>query len=281
MKYIIFFISIALSVLVAFSGSRYFSFTNFSIKTCFSIFIFTVFTYLTVKLAKKKNRSVYIYLIGLAIPPTIILIISLIELEHTIAALPSNLAYILGVALGILLTNYKSLYFRIGTLIFCVIFFSLINKELYPKWLHKIDYGTYLGQTKPEKAVLNLNGFDENKEPINTKDFDNKVLILDFWFKGCGYCKLQFPLFKELAEKFHSSDTLFIAINYPLKNITLDETLDYLDVKDSKVRLVFPEDTSIFRKNGIVNYPSYMVINKKNESVFYGRMDMLERFLKK
>ena len=281
MKYIILIISIVLTFLVAFTGSGYFSFLNFSFKSIFSIVIFIPFTYYTVILAKKKNKSVYVCLFSLILPPTIILIYLLFEFERTAAAFPSKMAYLIGIIIGILLTKFKSVSFRVGILIFCVILFYSINKVLYPSWIHKVNYDTYFGNIKPVKTSFNLNGFDENKTPIHRKHFENKVLILNFWFEGCGYCKIQFPDFKKLAEQFHSPDTLFIAVNYPLRGTPTDKTLNYFNVEDSKVNLLFPKDTSIFTDNRSLKYPSYMVINSKNEEVFYGGIDMLEKFLRK
>lgn len=59
---------------------------------------------------------------------------------------------------------------------------------------------------------FSLTAIDGKRYSLN--DFSGKVLILDFWFTGCGACKLIPPILGPLAEKFKDEeDVVFLSIS--------------------------------------------------------------------
>lgn len=45
------------------------------------------------------------------------------------------------------------------------------------------------------------------------KDYEGKVILLDFWFTGCGACRLLAPRLKEIENKYHGQPVVFISIS--------------------------------------------------------------------
>jgi thiol-disulfide isomerase/thioredoxin len=45
------------------------------------------------------------------------------------------------------------------------------------------------------------------------KDLAGKVVVLDFWYRGCGWCMRAMPDMKGLAEKYRRAPVAFFAVN--------------------------------------------------------------------
>lgn len=54
---------------------------------------------------------------------------------------------------------------------------------------------------------------DTNGRIYTYKDFKGKVLVLDFWFTGCGNCARLLPFLMKIESKFRDSAVVFLSIN--------------------------------------------------------------------
>lgn len=160
-------------------------------------------------------------------------------------------------------------------------FLFLIHTSLYSYWTHFAYFDSFTGKVKSSETQKKLKSINYEWELENYKNMNNKVLIFNFWHTNCGYCKLSFPKFKELSLKHESPDTLFIALNYPLKNDNIEKVNSFFNLENGNVNLVIPEDNQFFIDNNINTFPSFMVINKLNNIEFYGSIEMFENFLTK
>jgi peroxiredoxin len=50
-------------------------------------------------------------------------------------------------------------------------------------------------------------------QSVSLKDYRGKVVLLTFWFPGCGPCRGEFPHFQEVLNKFKGQDIAYIGIN--------------------------------------------------------------------
>ena len=48
---------------------------------------------------------------------------------------------------------------------------------------------------------------------VSLKDYRGKVVLLTFWFPGCGPCRGEFPHFQEVLNKFKGQDIAYVGIN--------------------------------------------------------------------
>jgi thiol-disulfide isomerase/thioredoxin len=76
-------------------------------------------------------------------------------------------------------------------------------------------------QSLPGSPAYNFTLLDSNKTAHHLADFKGKVLILDFWFTGCGNCRELTPKLKTVEERFKNDPrVMFISISSD-KNIEL------------------------------------------------------------
>lgn len=81
------------------------------------------------------------------------------------------------------------------------------------------DSAKYLAEEKlQEEQVLNkpaaewlLDDLDGQKHAL--KDYQGKIVILDFWYRGCGWCIRAMPQIKELAGDFQNKPVVVLGMN--------------------------------------------------------------------
>jgi len=54
---------------------------------------------------------------------------------------------------------------------------------------------------------------DEKNRPVSSTDFKGKLVVLDFWFTGCGACRELAPRIKILEKKYAGRPVVFITIS--------------------------------------------------------------------
>lgn len=50
-------------------------------------------------------------------------------------------------------------------------------------------------------------------EPRRRADYEGKVVLLDFWYRGCGHCILAFPKVKAIHEKYKDLGVVVLGVN--------------------------------------------------------------------
>ena len=89
------------------------------------------------------------------------------------------------------------------------------------------DYGSKLGksttlgksdiQAKLDEEAVPATGFDLkqylNPGTINLEDLKGKVVLLTYWFPGCGPCRGEFPHFENVLEKYDREEVVYLGIN--------------------------------------------------------------------
>ncbi|MBO9635002.1 MAG: redoxin domain-containing protein [Chitinophagaceae bacterium] len=65
--------------------------------------------------------------------------------------------------------------------------------------------------SKPAPA-FNLGLYTSDKT-VSLDDYKGKVVLLTFWFPGCGPCRGEFPHFEKVLKKFEGKEIAYIAIN--------------------------------------------------------------------
>jgi thiol-disulfide isomerase/thioredoxin len=72
-----------------------------------------------------------------------------------------------------------------------------------------------IGSISPIGKLTNL-----DSESISTKEFEGKLLVIDFWATWCSPCLDEAPIFKELEKKYESERIEFITVS-------IDDEFDY------------------------------------------------------
>lgn len=74
------------------------------------------------------------------------------------------------------------------------------------KSLHALEH-LYVGAPAPEFEACDLNG-----RPIRLTDYRGKVVVLSFWFPGCGPCIAMAPKEQNLVEKYRDQPFALIGV---------------------------------------------------------------------
>ncbi len=90
------------------------------------------------------------------------------------------------------------------------------------------------------------------------KEYRGKIVILDFWYRGCPWCIRAMPMINQIAKDFSISPVAVLGMN-----IDKDKN-DALFVID-KMKLVYPslQAGDTYKKYGVTGFPTLFVIDKK------------------
>jgi len=78
--------------------------------------------------------------------------------------------------------------------------------------LKKILKANTVGGMAPAFTLL-----DENNRAVSLKEFKGKLVVLDFWFTGCGACKVLAPRMHVLEKKYAHYPVVFITVSIDKK----------------------------------------------------------------
>lgn len=98
-------------------------------------------------------------------------------------------------------------------------------------------------------------------------DYRGKVVLLTYWFPGCGPCRAEFPHFENVVKKFKEQDLAYLALNI------LSKQNDYVMpfIKATRHSFIPLEDTKKRVKGNLDNYgvaPVNYLIDKKGRVIF-------------
>lgn len=89
-------------------------------------------------------------------------------------------------------------------------------------------------------------------------DYRGKVVALDFWYRGCGWCMRAMPQVKALADEFHGQPVVILGMN--------------TDEKDEDARFVMSKlglnyttlhGEGVPQKYGVQGFPTFIIIDQK------------------
>jgi thiol-disulfide isomerase/thioredoxin len=129
------------------------------------------------------------------------------------------------------------------------------------------------GTKTPKFEGITLSG-----RRIGAAEIEGKVVVLNFWFIGCGICRAEIPMLNRIAGKFAGRDDIvFIAVTAdPMREVRkflADVPFDYEHLADGRGILDgfrfsgYPKTIVISKEGGIVYWRSTIRAWEKFESV--------------
>lgn len=112
-----------------------------------------------------------------------------------------------------------------------------------------------VGQPAAEWEVEDLGG-----KSHALKDYRGKVVVLDFWYRGCGWCIKAMPQMKQLAEDFRDRPVAILGMNTDSKQEDAEFVVE-------KMGLNYPnlKATGIPEKYGIQGFPTLVIIDQEGK----------------
>ena len=105
----------------------------------------------------------------------------------------------------------------------------------------------------PEFEASLLNG-----TKISSKEYKGKVIVLNFWFTGCGPCKQEIPELNELVIKYKNKNVVFLAC-------ALDDDKQLLKkyLKQNPFSYgIIPDARKIVAEYKVSSYPTHIIVDK-------------------
>ncbi|MEP6613756.1 MAG: redoxin domain-containing protein, partial [Mucilaginibacter sp.] len=101
---------------------------------------------------------------------------------------------------------------------------------------------------------------------LSLKDLKGKVVLLTFWFPGCGPCRGEFPHFQAVMDKFKGDDVEYVGINVSPEQDPY--VLPFM--KNTKFSFIPLRGNSEFAKQnyGVRGEPTNFLIDKDGKIVF-------------
>jgi thiol-disulfide isomerase/thioredoxin len=198
------------------------------------------------------------------------------EFRATRLSWPSTLAQIIGVFIGLWLFKAGKLSrIIIGTAWIVLCIWMMLTG--YRFWLNKLNFDNYfcsVDEPLPEVVFSNQDG-----DSLSGTDFNDKIVVLDFWFTGCGYCIAEMPDFQKLSDKYkNNSSVIFYSANTPERDDTIGQAQKMLNDNHCLLPLLFAEH-NITKTLGIRVYPTYMIF-AQNRIFYRGGFSRLDKAIR-
>lgn len=122
------------------------------------------------------------------------------------------------------------------------------------------------GDQAPDFTLLDL-----NDETLRLSDFEDQVVMINFWGTFCEPCVYEMPLFQQNYEK-HKDDGLVVL------GVNLDEPVVSVRrfIRDYGITFPIPLDKNVVRRQyGVTQYPTTFFVNRNGEieKIFVGAME--------
>ena len=98
-------------------------------------------------------------------------------------------------------------------------------------------------------------GFDGQQHSLN--DLRGKVVLLDFWHRGCPWCIRSMPLIDQVAAHFKGQPVVVLGVN-------TDQDIDDALFVIQKLKPIYTNlsGRDLVKKYGVTNYPTFVVVDK-------------------
>ena len=100
---------------------------------------------------------------------------------------------------------------------------------------------------------------DLSGHPHSLADYRGKVVMLDFWYRGCGWCMKAMPQVKQVADDFKNQPVVVIGMNTDADPKDAQFVVDKMALNYQVLRT--PNDLP--EKYGVRGFPTFIMIDQK------------------
>jgi peroxiredoxin len=91
------------------------------------------------------------------------------------------------------------------------------------------------------------------------KDYKGKVVVLDFWYRGCGWCMRAMPQVKQVAAEFKGEPVAVIGMNTDHNDADARFVVDKLGLDYTTLKI----DHKVVQKYGVQGFPTMVIIDRQ------------------
>lgn len=186
---------------------------------------------------------------------------------------------IMGVICGTLLASRtipKTLSLSIALVCASIVVVYVASWHRY--WFNYIFHDSFTGKTEqpfmPDWYVITESG-----DTLTCDDYNDKLVLLNFWSTNCGVCFREFPSLERLyRENNHHPGFLLQVVNLPLKRDSAGMAFDLIKKKNKYTFPVVVTDASMWDELQIDGVPLVIILNN-NKLVFRGTLELAEQYI--
>jgi len=121
----------------------------------------------------------------------------------------------------------------------------------------------YAEEKKLEDAVLNKAAAEWDTVDIDGKKhtlagYRGKVIVLDFWYRGCGWCIRAMPQVKEVVEHYHGKPVVVLGMNTDREEKDARFVVDKLKLNYATLKA-----EGLPQKYSVEGFPTLIIIDQK------------------
>lgn len=189
--------------------------------------------------------------------------------SDTLLTLPDSIIHTLGIICGFLYWRLKN-PFNILTVSFGVLIVIFMFFQGYEYWYHKLNYGTFTGDVK-YSLPAKFEAFDAQSTLITDNILQNKIVLLDFWYTGCGACFEKFPQVQAAYDRYKNEKSIAIfAVDQPVDEDKPGQAFQMIKDEGYSFPVLIAKDVEMAEKFGVKFYPTTFVIDRTGEIVYRG-----------
>ena len=114
---------------------------------------------------------------------------------------------------------------------------------------------------KELKKYGELTFLDDKKNQINLRDYNGKLILLNFWATWCAPCKKEMPSLDKLQVREELDNLEIFTVNVGQDN--LEKSLKFFeDLKIKNLKIYFDSPSTLAKKLGLRGIPTSILINK-------------------
>jgi thiol-disulfide isomerase/thioredoxin len=113
------------------------------------------------------------------------------------------------------------------------------------------EFKAILDKPSPDWATTDIDG-----RPVKLADFRGKVVVMDFWYRGCGFCMYAMPQVKQLAEDYRDKPVVVLSMNTDLKDEDARFVVEAFGLRHPTIKAKGIND-----KYGIHGFPTMVIID--------------------
>jgi thiol-disulfide isomerase/thioredoxin len=110
-----------------------------------------------------------------------------------------------------------------------------------------------LDRPAAEWATTDLDG-----KACALKDYRGKVVIMDFWYRGCGWCVRAMPQMKQIAEHFKDQPVIVLGMNTDQKEEDARFVIDKMGLNYPTIKA-----TGIPQKYKVSGFPTLLIVDQE------------------
>ena len=164
--------------------------------------------------------------------------------------------------------NYKFLFF-----FFCFNIFSSISQTSEGVLPNNIAINEI------PRSVSSTIFEDFSGKEVNLKDYQGKLIVLNFWATWCRPCKKEMPSLDKLKQNKKFKNLEVFAVNIEeSKNVNIKTFFEDLNIKE--LSIFFDKDLNLVNEFKLRGVPTTILINKNGEEFarIIGSIDFEDKF---